>query len=98
MSEPRTRPRAAIETICPHLGIEEDSQTCLAYPSGWNLCHRSQPASVVLLGHQKTTCLSPAKRNPETKKALDECLFHNSDQKYCDLYGSSKGGEQAISM
>ena len=42
--------------------------------------------------------VSPAKRNPETKKALDECLFHNSDQKYCDLYGSSKGGEQAISM
>jgi hypothetical protein len=63
MSEPRTRPRAAIETICPHLGIEEDSQTCLAYPSGWNLCHRSQPASVVLLGHQKTTCLSPAYRS-----------------------------------
>ena len=46
--------------ICPHLGIEEDIQTCLAYPSHWNLCHHSRPASVPRLGHQRKTCLSPA--------------------------------------
>jgi hypothetical protein len=46
--------------ICPHLGIEEDRQTCLAYPSHWNLCYRAQPASIVRLGHQRKTCLLPA--------------------------------------
>jgi hypothetical protein len=46
--------------ICPHLGLEEDIQTCLAYPSHWNICHHSRPASVPRLGHQRKTCLSPA--------------------------------------
>ena len=44
--------------ICPYLGIEEDRQTCLAYPSRWNLCHRSRPASTVRRGHQRSSCLS----------------------------------------
>jgi hypothetical protein len=65
MVERQTRPRAGTssipsEEICPHLGIEEDPQTCLAYPSYWNLCHHSRPASVVRLGHQRKTCLLPA--------------------------------------
>ena len=62
MPERKTVPRAApsAEGICPHLGIEEDIQTCLAYPSPWNLCHRSQPASMVRLGHQRRICLLPA--------------------------------------
>jgi hypothetical protein len=46
--------------ICPHLGIEEDIRTCLAYPSHWNICHHSKPASTVRLEHQRTMCLSPA--------------------------------------
>jgi hypothetical protein len=62
MTERKTRPRAAASVleICPHLGIAEDIQTCLAYPSYWNLCHRARPASVVRLGHQRNMCLSPA--------------------------------------
>lgn len=62
MSERKTRPRAALSVleICPHLGVEEDIQTCLAYPSSWNLCHRARPAARVRLGHQRKTCLSPA--------------------------------------
>ena len=66
MPESKTRPRAGSasipseEAICPHLGIEEDRQTCLAYPSGWNLCHRSRPAFMVRLGYQRKTCLLPA--------------------------------------
>ena len=44
--------------ICPHLGLEEDEQTCTAYPSRWNLCHRSRPIAVVRLEHQRKICLS----------------------------------------
>ena len=59
MPEQKTRPRAVIEAeVCTYLGIEEDLQTCLAYPSYWNLCHRSRPVSVVRLGHQRKSCLS----------------------------------------
>lgn len=45
--------------ICPHLGIAEDPQTSLAYPSEWNLCQRSRPALSARLDHQRTTCLLP---------------------------------------
>jgi hypothetical protein len=44
---------------CPHLGIREDPQTCLAYPAEWNLCHRARPVSTVSLEHQRVLCLSP---------------------------------------
>lgn len=44
---------------CPHLGILEDAQTCLAYPAEWNLCHRARPVSTVSLEHQRERCLSP---------------------------------------
>ena len=46
--------------ICPHLGLLEDEQTCLAYPSRWNICHHAQPASAVGLEHQRMICLLPA--------------------------------------
>ena len=45
--------------ICPHLGLKEDPQTCLAYPSEWNLCHHARPAAVVSFEQQRTTCLLP---------------------------------------
>ena len=45
--------------ICPYLGIAEDPQTCLAYPSEWNLCQCARPAGRVSLEHQRTTCLLP---------------------------------------
>ena len=62
MSERKTCPRPAASEagICPHLGMKEDLQTCLAYPSGWNLCHRSRPSALVRLSYQRRTCLSPA--------------------------------------
>ena len=62
MLESQTPPAVPLsETeICPHLGIEEDLQTCLAYPSPWNLCHRARPASVVRLSHQHNVCLASA--------------------------------------
>ena len=44
---------------CPHLGIPDDPQTCLAFPSEWNLCYRAKPVSAVSLGQQRKTCLLP---------------------------------------
>jgi hypothetical protein len=57
-SQPAPGASLSDSEICPHLGLAEDIQTCLAYPSHWNLCHRSRPASVPRLGHQRKTCLS----------------------------------------
>jgi len=45
--------------ICPHLGVREDTQTCLSYPSSWNLCHHVRSAAAVTLEHQRQACLSP---------------------------------------
>ena len=56
--------------VCPYLGLEDDAQTCLDYPSPWNLCYRSKPVQVVRLSHQRTTCLSAAHRScPVFQKA-----------------------------
>lgn len=52
-------PNASKTDSCPHLGIREDSQTCLAYPAQWNLCYRAKPVSTVSLEHQRKLCLSP---------------------------------------
>ena len=43
--------------ICPYLGMQEDPQTCLAYPSEWNLCQHAKPAGMVKLEYQRSTCL-----------------------------------------
>ena len=44
---------------CPHLGIREDPQTCLGYPSEWNLCYHAWPVAAVSLEQQRLQCLSP---------------------------------------
>lgn len=74
MLHSKTSPRVppAETQICPHLGVEDDRQTCLAYPSPWNLCYRSKPALLVRLSHQRRTCLlsfhqsCPVFQNPVT--------------------------------
>ncbi|MBK9926033.1 MAG: hypothetical protein IPP66_12175 [Anaerolineales bacterium] len=50
--------RSAKINICPYLGLEEDRQTCMAYPSEWNACHRAKPVALVKVEHQRTACLS----------------------------------------
>ena len=55
----RVVPPAPGKGICPHLGMAEDPQTCLAYPSEWNLCQRARPAAAVRLEHQRAACLLP---------------------------------------
>jgi len=44
---------------CPHLGIQDDPETCLNYPAEWNLCYHARPVSPVSLEHQRKMCLSP---------------------------------------
>jgi hypothetical protein len=59
----KTQPRSELpagEQVCPHLGVEEDLQTCLGYPSLWNLCHHCRPAAPVRLSHQRSMCLAQA--------------------------------------
>jgi len=55
----RSNPPAVKTEFCPHLGLQEDTQTCLAYAAEWNLCYRARPAAPVSLEHQRKTCLSP---------------------------------------
>jgi len=45
---------------CPHLGLHDDPDTSLAYPSIWNCCYRAAPSASVLVSHQADTCLRPA--------------------------------------
>jgi LysM repeat protein len=49
--------------ICPYLGLMEDGQTALAFPSDWNNCHRCKPLASIRLDHQRNYCLSPQHKN-----------------------------------
>ncbi len=48
---------------CPHLGLEDDPDTSLAFPSIWNTCHRSRRVVCPSLDHQTEYCLSENHRN-----------------------------------
>ncbi len=43
---------------CPYLGLEDDADTSLAFPSGWNTCHRGRRAVSPSLEYQAEYCLS----------------------------------------
>lgn len=43
---------------CPHLGLSDDSDTCISYPSDWNLCYKARSATAPRLEHQRAFCLS----------------------------------------
>ena len=45
---------------CPHLGLRDDPDTCLSYPSLWNVCTHARPATGVGLEQQRQACLTPA--------------------------------------
>ena len=57
---------------CPHLGLEDDLQTCMGYPSPWNLCNHCKPASAVLLRHQRHVCLTTAYMGCPVFQATEE--------------------------
>ena len=42
---------------CPSLGLMDDAQTSLAFPSIWNNCYRSRPVAPPKLKYQEEVCL-----------------------------------------
>jgi hypothetical protein len=54
----RVKPQENIELSCPHIGLLNDPQTSLAYPSEWNLCHRASPPIDPNYEHQRVYCLA----------------------------------------
>ena len=47
-----------IYRTCPYLGLWDDADTSLAFPSVWNNCFRSHPPAIPKLKHQAEFCLS----------------------------------------
>jgi hypothetical protein len=45
-------------STCPHLGMQEDPSTTLAYPSQRTLCYHCSPNEAVHLDHQRQYCLT----------------------------------------
>ncbi len=43
---------------CPYLGISDDAETALAYPSPWNCCYRRGTSAPISLEHQRNYCLA----------------------------------------
>jgi hypothetical protein len=59
MSNVKSLPRNTAEDpeqVCPFLGLPEDSQTSLAYPSSWNVCHHTRPPATPNLDFQQSFC------------------------------------------
>ena len=44
--------------ICPYLGLLDDPDTCLAFPTERNSCQRTVPVESITLEHQATFCLT----------------------------------------
>lgn len=47
-----------VEQICPYLGIPDDSETALSYPSIWNCCFHAKPVVSPKMEHQRNYCLT----------------------------------------
>ncbi len=48
---------------CPYLGLEDDAETALSFPSIWNTCHRSRRIASPSLRYQAEHCLHDSHRN-----------------------------------
>jgi len=46
-----------INRTCPSLGLVDDADTSLGFPSNWNYCHRSNPIAPPRFKHQEEYCL-----------------------------------------
>jgi hypothetical protein len=52
-----TATRSVSINICPYLGMKNDANSHMAFPSPVNYCYRCEPAARVKLNHQETFCL-----------------------------------------
>jgi hypothetical protein len=71
---------------CPYLGIHQDPNTAMAFPSTQNSCHKIKPARVPTENHQNQFCLSPN---------FNECKVYKekgktSDKKYPGIFTKEK--------
>jgi hypothetical protein len=57
------------EWVCPYLGLADDRETALSFPSHRNLCFHVKPAALLALEHQNSYCLSPSHLNCEAYQA-----------------------------
>ncbi len=61
MSEPSAfpaKPGGYQFVVCPFIGLAEDLQTSLAFPSAGNFCHRTRPYGTPNLDFQRSYCFS----------------------------------------
>ena len=57
---------------CPYLGLGDDPDTALGFPSNWNVCHGVKPIATPHQEHQQRFCL--------TAKHIT-CLAFNAERK-----------------
>ncbi len=57
MTENRALPEMEYH-YCPHLGLQDDAGTAVAYPSVLNCCYQCKPVIPVYLSHQSSFCLT----------------------------------------
>jgi hypothetical protein len=72
---------------CPHLGLPEDPQTALAFPSPWNYCHHARPKAPVATtwqtefchsaGHTACPLLQQERRRPLPPEARSRVQHHH---------------------
>ena len=61
MSEPDPFPETAgrySSEVCPFLGVADDPQTAMSFPSPGNFCHRTRPYGTPNLDFQRSFCFS----------------------------------------
>lgn len=48
----------SVNRSCPSLGLKDDADSSLGFPSNWNYCHHSHPIAAPRFKHQEEFCLS----------------------------------------
>jgi hypothetical protein len=51
------QPKEKLTKVCPYLGLLQDSQTALSFPSGSNLCYHAKPVASPSMEYQRLVCL-----------------------------------------
>lgn len=46
-----------VSHLCPFLGLQDDADSLVAFPSNLNYCHHGQPISSIRFNHQEEFCL-----------------------------------------
>ena len=85
---------------CPYLGLEDDADTSLAFPSVWNTCHRGRRTVSPSLEHQAEHCLNENHRNcvafPDGQATLP--LPHRLRASYNDTKKSQPSAYQSFAF